>query len=106
MKTAALSLAAVLAIGFMPGAASAAALASQVVQPASPPGSLLLQIHETKRKSGAKQSYRRWKDKKHYGASFIPGYVLTPYGRRDCIGWWHWHGDGWPHCHGQLIKPD
>jgi hypothetical protein len=37
---------------------------------------------------------------------FIPGYVLTPYGRRDCIGWWHRHSNGRLHCHGQLIGND
>jgi len=40
------------------------------------------------------------------GPPYIPGWVPTAYGRRDCIGWWHWHEDeGWYHCHGQLIKP-
>ena len=31
---------------------------------------------------------------------FNPGYVLTPYGYRDCRGWWHQHSDGTYHCHG------
>jgi hypothetical protein len=40
------------------------------------------------------------------GGSFNPGYVLTPYGYRDCRGWWHQHSDGTYHCHGVLVHPD
>jgi hypothetical protein len=35
---------------------------------------------------------------------FNPGYVLTPYGYRDCRGWWHQHSDGTYHCHGVLAS--
>lgn len=58
--------------------------------------------------SGLVQLASKNSKKKHnynHGSDFIPGYVLTPYGHRDCIGWWHRHKDGRLHCHGQLIKP-
>jgi hypothetical protein len=49
---------------------------------------------------------KKKKRRQAQGPPYIPGWVLTPYGRRDCIGRWHWHEDGgWYHCHGQLIKP-
>jgi hypothetical protein len=35
---------------------------------------------------------------------FIPGYVPTPYGRGDCIGWWEPLGNGLMRCHGQFIR--
>jgi hypothetical protein len=34
----------------------------------------------------------------------IPGHVLTPYGYRDCIGWWERHPDGRMQCHGQYVR--
>ena len=49
---------------------------------------------------------RKRKRGSNYGRSFIPGYVLTPYGRRDCRGWWHQHSDETLHCHGVLVRPD
>jgi hypothetical protein len=38
------------------------------------------------------------------GNGFIPGYVPTPYGRGDCIGWWEPIGNGLFRCHGQFIS--
>jgi hypothetical protein len=38
------------------------------------------------------------------GNGFIPGYVPTPYGRGDCIGWWEPIGNGLFRCHGQFIR--
>jgi hypothetical protein len=38
------------------------------------------------------------------GNGFIPGYVPTPYGRGDCIGWWEPIGNGLYRCHGQFIS--
>jgi hypothetical protein len=37
------------------------------------------------------------------GKGFIPGYVPTPYGRGDCIGWWEPLGNGLFRCRGQFI---
>ena len=34
---------------------------------------------------------------------YIPGYVPTPYGPGDCIGWWEPLGNGLMRCHGQFI---
>ena len=36
-------------------------------------------------------------------SGYIPGYVLTPYGRADCIGRWWRDKYGRFHCQGQLI---
>jgi hypothetical protein len=46
------------------------------------------------------------KKKHNYSSAkgYIPGYVLTPYGRGDCIGWWEPLGDGTMRCHGQFIR--
>jgi hypothetical protein len=38
------------------------------------------------------------------GNGFIPGYVPTPYGRGDCIGWWEPLGNGLFRCRGQFIR--
>lgn len=38
------------------------------------------------------------------GNGFIPGYVPTPYGRGDCIGWWEPIGNGLFRCRGQFIR--
>src|SRR5687767_1627940 len=38
------------------------------------------------------------------GKGFIPGYVPTPYGRGDCIGWWEPIGNGLFRCRGQFIS--
>jgi hypothetical protein len=35
---------------------------------------------------------------------YIPGFVPTPYGRGDCIGWWEPLGNGLMRCHGQFIR--
>ena len=59
----------------------------------------VVQVVDRKRKQKLKLNFG-------YGGSFIPGYVLTPYGRRDCRGWWHQHSDETLHCHGVLVKPD
>jgi hypothetical protein len=54
----------------------------------------------------AQVAKQKKKKREAKGPPYIPGWVMTPYGRRDCIGRWHWHEDGsWYHCHGQLIKP-
>jgi hypothetical protein len=43
--------------------------------------------------------------KKNFGASgYIPGHVKTPYGYKDCIGWWERHSNGRMQCHGQLVS--
>jgi hypothetical protein len=64
------------------------------------PPDQLVQVQVNKKKKIKK--YRR----EAQGPPYIPGWVLTPYGRKDCIGRWHWHEDrGWYHCHGQLISP-
>lgn len=66
----------------------------------SPAPDLPLQVQANKKKK--LKSYRR----DGRGPPYIPGWVLTPYGRKDCIGRWHWHEDrGWYHCHGQLTSP-
>ena len=66
----------------------------------SPAPDALLQVQANKKKKVKK--YRR----EEQGPPYIPGWVPTAYGRKDCIGWWHWHPDqGWYHCHGQLISP-
>lgn len=63
----------------------------------SPASQALVQVQADKKKK---------KKREAKGPPYIPGWVMTPYGRRDCIGRWHWHEDGgWYHCHGQLIKP-
>jgi hypothetical protein len=59
----------------------------------------VMQVVDKKRK-------RKLRLKFGYGDNFSPGYVLTPYGRRDCRGWWHQHSDGTLHCHGVLVHPD
>jgi hypothetical protein len=56
----------------------------------------LVEVVDKKKKRKQSRRYR----------AFIPGHVPTPYGYRDCIGRWHWHSTGWPHCHGQLIRDD
>jgi hypothetical protein len=51
--------------------------------------------------------YAQKKKKNHNyssGKAFIPGYVPTPYGRGDCIGWWEPIGNGLWRCHGQFIR--
>jgi hypothetical protein len=66
----------------------------------SPALDALLQVQANKKKKI--KNYRQ----ESQGPPYIPGWVLTPYGRKDCIGRWHWHADdGWYHCHGQLISP-
>jgi hypothetical protein len=43
--------------------------------------------------------------KKNFGApGYIPGHVKTPYGYKDCIGWWERHSNGRMQCHGQLVS--
>jgi hypothetical protein len=54
----------------------------------------------------AKKNSKKPNKKHNYrsGKGYIPGYVLTPYGRGDCIGWWEPLGDGTMRCHGQFIR--
>jgi hypothetical protein len=52
----------------------------------------------------AKKSKKQTK-KKNFGApGYIPGHVKTPYGYKDCIGWWERHSNGRMQCHGQLVS--
>jgi hypothetical protein len=52
----------------------------------------------------AKKSEKKPKGHNYNAAkNYIPGRVRTPYGYKDCIGWWERHGDGRMQCHGQMI---
>jgi hypothetical protein len=62
--------------------------------------------HELVQVQVNKHNKKKKKTREAQGPPYIPGWVLTPYGRKDCIGRWHWHEDrGWYHCHGQLVSP-
>ena len=52
----------------------------------------------------SKKSSKRKGHNYSSGKGFIPGYVPTPYGRGDCIGWWEPIGNGLFRCHGQFIR--
>jgi hypothetical protein len=53
----------------------------------------------------AKKVSKKKPNKAHnYSAAkdYIPGRVRTPYGYKDCIGWWERHSNGRMECHGQM----
>jgi hypothetical protein len=68
--------------------------------PAILDGPELMQVANKKTKKKYK-NYKYAKDE-----PYIPGHVRTPYGYRDCIGWWERLSDGRMLCHGQLIRDD
>jgi hypothetical protein len=60
-----------------------------------------LQLVANKKTKKKYKNYKYAKDE-----PYIPGHVRTPYGYRDCIGWWERLSNGRMLCHGQLIKDD
>jgi hypothetical protein len=55
--------------------------------------------------SVANKSSKKRKKNHNYSSAkgYIPGYVLTPYGRGDCIGWWEPLANGLMRCNGQFL---
>jgi hypothetical protein len=61
-----------------------------------------LQLVANKKSKKKYNNYNKYKYAKD--EPYIPGHVRTPYGYRDCIGWWERLSDGRMLCHGQLIR--
>jgi hypothetical protein len=58
------------------------------------------------KKSGVKTTKKKghnYNSAPNSSLGYTPGYVPTPYGPGDCIGWWEPLGNGLMRCHGQFI---
>jgi hypothetical protein len=58
---------------------------------------------QAKQKNTSKKKGHNYNSGPNSSLGYIPGYVPTPYGRGDCIGWWEPLGNGLMRCHGQFI---
>jgi hypothetical protein len=85
------------AIGLIGASLAAPPAAAVPVHGGSPDQFNLVQVA----KKNSKKPYK--KHNYSSGRGYIPGYVPTPYGPGDCIGWWEPLGNGLMRCHGQFL---
>lgn len=60
-------------------------------------------VSQAKQNKTIKKKGHNYNSAPNSSLGYIPGYVPTPYGPGDCIGWWEPLGNGLMRCHGQFI---
>ena len=86
----------------MASAAFLAPISTNEILPGSASGGVFV-VAQAKQNKAIKKKGHNYNSAPNSSLGYIPGYVPTPYGPGDCIGWWEPLGNGLMRCHGQFI---